>query len=123
MKRLKLSHGNNTKKFKLLFFDEKMAAVNIAACIICLPLIFAYEFMISNFPHTDITVLEKALEYSFLLWTASALVFIFSWAWITGQMRKFAIKKRVRGIVVAANICNCLVLLFGEISNAGAVLD
>lgn len=115
MKSLKLSPGNNTPKFKLLFFDEKMAAVNIVACVICLLLLFAYEFMISNFPNTDITLLEKALEYSLILWGAIAVIFLFSWGWITDQMRRFAIKKRIRGIVVAANICNVLVLMFSEI--------
>ena len=123
MKRLKLSPGNNTPKFKLLFFDEKMAAVNIAVCVICLFLTFAYGFMTSNFPSTNITLLEKAVEYCYLLWFAVAVIFLFSWSWITDQMRRFAIKKRIRGIIVFNNILNVLVLLFGELCDVGTVLD
>ena len=123
MKRLKLSPGNNTKKFKLLFFDEKMAAVNIAVCFICVLLAFAYGFMTSNFPGTDISLLEKAVKYCYLLWVSVAAVFLLSWSWIAERMKRFAIKKRIRGIVVTANVFNVIVLLLGELCNIAAVLD
>lgn len=123
MKRLKMSQGNNQRKFKLLFFDEKVAVVNLLCSIVCLLFTFAYVFMRSNFPHFDIYDLKTIFKNLIMLWFVSAFAFLVCWIWVTERIRHFAIKKRIRGIIVANNVINILVLIFAEISDIGEVFD
>ncbi|MBR6620662.1 MAG: hypothetical protein IKK85_09980 [Clostridia bacterium] len=123
MKRLKMSQGNNQRKFKLLFFDEKVAVVNLLFSFLCMLLVFAYIFMRSNFPDVDISALGKALRTVLVLTFAVAVFFTFSWIWVTDRMHRFSIKKRICGIIVANIVINILVLILIEISDIGEVFD